>query len=72
MLPDSPSLDYLRRQPKDMLVGMRETRPSASLADAQAALARKYGFRTWPELTPGDDIAPWIIFVLLIGESKPR
>jgi len=50
MLPDSPSLDYLRRQAKDLLIGLRETQPSASLSDAQAALARKYGFRTWPEL----------------------
>jgi Ser/Thr protein kinase RdoA (MazF antagonist) len=50
MLPDSPSLDYLRRQAKDLLIGLRETRPSASLADAQATLARKYGFHTWPEL----------------------
>lgn len=50
MLPDSPSRDYLRRQAKDLLIGLRETRASASLADAQAALAGKYGFRTWPEL----------------------
>jgi len=50
MLSDSPSLDDLRRQAKDLLVGLRETRPGAALADAQTALARNYGFRSWPEL----------------------
>jgi Ser/Thr protein kinase RdoA (MazF antagonist) len=49
-LPDSPSLDFLRRQAKDLLLGMRETRQTATLANAQQALARQYGFRTWPEL----------------------
>jgi len=50
MLSDSPSLDDLRRQAKDLLVGLRETRPGAALTDAQTALARNYGFRSWPEL----------------------
>ncbi len=51
-LPDSPSLDYLRRQAKDLLVGMRQARPESliQLADAQTALAQQYGFGTWPEL----------------------
>ena len=51
-LPDSPSLEYLRRQAKDLLVGMRQVRPESliQLADAQTALAQQYGFRTWPEL----------------------
>jgi Ser/Thr protein kinase RdoA (MazF antagonist) len=51
-LPDSPSLDYLRRQAKDLLVGMRQAQPESliQLADAQMALAQQYGFRTWAEL----------------------
>jgi len=49
-LPDDPSLDHLRRQAKDLLAGLRAADPAAGLADAQAALARRYGFRDWPQL----------------------
>ncbi|MBL7253691.1 phosphotransferase [Paractinoplanes lichenicola] len=49
-LPDNPHLDHLRRQAKDLLAGLRDTRPEATLADAQTALARQYGFRTWADL----------------------
>jgi Phosphotransferase enzyme family len=49
-LPDNPNLDHLRRQAKDLLAGLRDSRPDASLADAQASLAEQYGFRTWTDL----------------------
>jgi Ser/Thr protein kinase RdoA (MazF antagonist) len=49
-LPDNPSLDHLRRQAKDLLAGLRDSRPDATLADAQASLAEQYGFRTWTDL----------------------
>ncbi|MEU4425202.1 phosphotransferase [Actinoplanes sp. NPDC024001] len=49
-LPDNPDLGHLRRQAKDLLAGLRELRPGATLADAQASLADQYGFRTWTEL----------------------
>ncbi|GAB2623547.1 hypothetical protein Aab01nite_16800 [Paractinoplanes abujensis] len=49
-LPDNPNLDHLRRQAKDLLAGLRDTRPEATLADAQTSLARQYGFRTWTDL----------------------
>jgi aminoglycoside phosphotransferase (APT) family kinase protein len=49
-LPDNPHLDHLRRQAKDLLAGLRDTNPHASLADAQSALAEQYGFRTWTDL----------------------
>lgn len=49
-LPDNPHVDHLRRQAKDLLVGLRDTDPSVSLADAQATLAQRYGFDTWHEL----------------------
>lgn len=49
-LPDNPNLDHLRRQAKDLLAGLREGRRSATLADAQASLAERYGFRTWTDL----------------------
>ena len=49
-LPDNPNLDHLRRQAKDLLAGLRDSHPDASLADAQASLAEQYGFRTWTDL----------------------
>lgn len=49
-LPDNPNLDHLRRQAKDLLAGLRDSRPEASLADAQASLAERYGFRAWTDL----------------------
>lgn len=49
-LPDNPDLDHLRRQAKDLLAGLRDSRPTATLADAQASLAAQYGFRTWTDL----------------------
>jgi hypothetical protein len=49
-LPDNPNLDHLRRQAKDLLAGLRDAHPDATLADAQASLAEQYGFRTWTDL----------------------
>jgi len=49
-LPDNPNLDHLRRQAKDLLAGLRDSDPDASLADAQSSLAGQYGFRTWTDL----------------------
>ena len=49
-LPDNPNLDHLRRQAKDLLLGLRDSTPAASLADAQASLAEQYGFDSWPQL----------------------
>ena len=50
LLPDSPSLDHLRQQAKDVLLQLRAVRPEATLSDAQALVAEQYGFRTWPDL----------------------
>src|SRR5215831_16771305 len=50
LLPDKPSLDFLRKEAKDLLVAMRESRPQASLAEAQQVLAAQYGMRDWSEL----------------------
>lgn len=49
-LPDSPSVQHLRQQAKDVLPHLRGVRPGATLSDAQAHVAHQYGFRTWPEL----------------------
>ena len=45
-LPPRPSLEQLRKQTKERLAAM----PGAKLADAQFALARDYGFDSWPKL----------------------
>lgn len=49
-LPQTPNLEYLKQQAKDLLGALRETQPTASLADAQRTLAQQYGFRTWTDL----------------------
>ncbi|GAA1034288.1 hypothetical protein GCM10009557_38570 [Virgisporangium ochraceum] len=49
-LPDNPNLEHLRRQAKDLLAGLRDSNPAATLADAQATLAAQYGFHGWPAL----------------------
>jgi ankyrin repeat protein len=49
-LPERPSLEQLRKQAKDHLDTLRAADPSVKLADAQYALAREYGFESWPKL----------------------
>lgn len=49
-LPDSPSLQHLRQQAKDVLPHLRAVHPGATLSEAQAHVAHQYGFRTWPDL----------------------
>jgi hypothetical protein len=50
MLADNPSMDFVRREAKELLPALRETDPTATLADAQRTLAELYGFRTWSDL----------------------
>jgi ankyrin repeat protein len=49
-LPARPSLEQLRKQAKEHLDTLRAADPSAGLAAAQHALAREYGFESWPKL----------------------
>lgn len=49
-LPRQPNLEYLRKEAKELLDAMQQRNPSAQLADAQHALAREYGFASWPQL----------------------
>src|SRR5688572_14402064 len=49
-LPDRPSLEQLRKQAKEHLGILRAADPSVGLAAAQHALAREYGFDSWPAL----------------------
>jgi ankyrin repeat protein len=49
-LPQHASLEWLRKQAKRELASLRETNPSAQLADAQFRLAAQYGFKSWRAL----------------------
>jgi hypothetical protein len=49
-LPPRPHLDHLRKQAKELLGSLRQQNPEAQLADAQHAIAREYGFESWPRL----------------------
>jgi ankyrin repeat protein len=49
-LPDSPSLEWLRKRAKRRLAELRRESPEAKLAEAQLALAREYGFSSWRAL----------------------
>lgn len=63
-LPERPSLEQLRKQARELLQQLRRGDPSATarlrqykttvddpiLADAQFAIAREYGFESWPRL----------------------
>jgi ankyrin repeat protein len=49
-LPERPSLEQLRKQAKEHLDTLRAADPSVNLASAQHALAREYGFESWPKL----------------------
>ena len=49
-LPSRPNLDHLKKQAKALLHAMRQQRADATLVDAQHALARDYGFASWPKL----------------------
>jgi hypothetical protein len=49
-LPERPSLEYLKKEAKELLRTLQQQRANAKLADAQHALAHQYGFTTWPRL----------------------
>jgi ankyrin repeat protein len=49
-LPARTSIEYLKKLAKDRLEALRASDPSATLADAQRALARDYGFSSWRTL----------------------
>jgi ankyrin repeat protein len=49
-LPERPSLEQLRKQAREHLNTLRAADRSVSLAAAQHALAREYGFESWPKL----------------------
>jgi ankyrin repeat protein len=49
-LPQKPSLEFLKKQAKELLRSTRESTGQGKLAEAQHALANEYGFATWAKL----------------------
>jgi len=49
-LPPRANLEFLRKEAKARLRELLSMRPDAQLADVQHALAREYGFASWPRL----------------------
>lgn len=49
-LPVRANLEHLRNEAKLLLRNLREQQSNAKLADAQAQVARNYGFRSWRQL----------------------
>jgi len=68
-LPSSPNIEHLKKQAKRRLKLLRQADPSTRLAAAQFAVARDYGFPSWPQMKahlvevskdlPGDLPNPW-------------
>lgn len=55
-LPENPSLEHLRKQAKRL----RKLSPELTLAEAQRAIAKNYGFVSWPRLKAHiDAITPY-------------
>jgi ankyrin repeat protein len=50
LLPARPSIEYLKKLAKQQVAALRKQGHAASLAGAQLALARKYGFPSWRKL----------------------
>ena len=49
-LPERPNLEHLKKEAKQRLKAMRLSDPGATLAAAQFATARQYGFTSWRRL----------------------
>jgi uncharacterized protein (TIGR03067 family) len=50
-LPARPSLEHLRSQAKQLLADRKRRNAAFRLADAQLAIARQWGFPSWPALS---------------------
>lgn len=55
-LPARPSLEHLRKQARELLEELRRKDSALRLSDAQHALAREYGFASWPKLKAHVDL----------------
>src|SRR5258708_23403298 len=49
-LPSRPNLEHLRNEARELHRKLEATRPDTKLSEAQLAVARSYGFPSWPKL----------------------
>ena len=56
-LPERPSLEFLKKTAKVRLQELRQTNPSAKLAEAQLEVARRHGFASWRALKAQLDVS---------------
>src|SRR5436190_680779 len=49
-LPSRPNLEHLRNEARDLHRKLKATGPDTKLSEAQLAVARSYGFPSWPKL----------------------
>jgi hypothetical protein len=57
-LPPHPDIEHLRKQAKHLLRDLQQRDPAVKLSEAQHALAREYGFASWPRLVAHVEAAP--------------
>lgn len=50
-LPANPNIDWLKKAAKQRLAELRTSHPAAKLHEAQLAIAREYGFKSWRALS---------------------
>ena len=48
--PEYPNLEHLKKRAKDLLRELQRQNSASKLAGAQRAIAREYGFASWPKL----------------------
>ncbi len=69
-LPARPSLEYLKKEAKSLLDVLQQRDASAQLTDAQHALARDYGFASWPKLKSHVESMPAPAPTLVPGSAE--
>jgi hypothetical protein len=60
-LPPHPNLEHLKKQAKDLLRDLKKQNPALKLSDTQYALAREYGFASWPKLKAYVEALPRLV-----------
>lgn len=67
---NQPNLEWLRKHAKRRLAELRQTDPSAKLADAQFAIAKELGFTSWRALKTQFDTNGWTPLHTAAREGK--
>ena len=68
-LPESPNLEYLKKQAKVRLRELQQHEPRAKLAEAQHLVAREYGFASWTKLKTHIETLPRPAMTAAAGDA---